>query len=326
VLPKRDALMKKLTKNEMDSLLKEMLEKLKLLTEEFLLDKENKKEWESTTVTLERQKDFEKELLMIQDKPEFSEYKLQNSTLVQAICTDLEALERFIIEHETNTQSSRAQKRKAIYLQGNKYLLEHNSIREIISNYLVKVCDHTTHTISDTEMNEITTRVQTFLKAAHKQNLESQARSFLANLQVIKNHRDSQLVVENQRTTIAAMRGMLEKYVNLLKLFQIKSKKQSSKEIGAELFRTLEFVAEELKIVDPGTNIKDLHRADEAITKALSQRETQQSKSKSRNIFVSTDKVTLEKILSEIKKDQPEWQKLLNKVDEPKTKVIKTKP
>jgi hypothetical protein len=41
---------------------------------------------------------------------------------------------------------------------------------------------------------------------------------------------------------------------------------------------------------------------------------------------VSTDKVTLEKILSEIKKDQPEWQKLLNKVDEPKTKVIKTKP
>lgn len=294
-----DADMPKLTQEEMHSLLENMLNTITSLTQQFLIDQENKPEWESSSVTLEHIKTLKTELLEIPQLPEFTEYGFESSPLTEAIITGFDKLERSITQHSSKIQ---------------------NNISKTINGYLDSVKNDEAHLISQQELNTIKIELSN-LKISKKIKISLEANLRVIEAQILRSH--LKLTATNQ--AIEIMSKMLENYQEKLQVFHTGSKKQSSKEIGSMLLKNLMETTQGLKTSSLEDKVKHLQKAETAIAQALAQRQAQQSKSKSHVIFVSPDKVTLEKVLEAIKKDRSEWTRLLEEVNQAQPKTMMRK-
>jgi hypothetical protein len=175
----------KLTEEEMERMLKVILDKVGSLTFQFRTDQEKKQEWESTSVTLQHIQDIKTELEKITTKPE-SEYGSRVLAIMTAINNDLFMLEISINQHEATIKSSRAQNKKRQYEASGHKFYETNANEKIketiqaIDDFMGKLQRNEAHLIPVEKVSAVETDLKTL-------NIDSKRKILLeANLRLVK--------------------------------------------------------------------------------------------------------------------------------------------
>jgi hypothetical protein len=148
----------KLTQEEMEVLLKGMLNEISSLKDQFLIDQDKKQEWERNAVTSEHTNSFAEKLNEIENKSEFSEYEFQNSAVVRAINNELLLLENITRQDEADIKSPRAQRLKQAH--ANKEIKKPLNVVTAINEFLAKISSDKAHTISKDEIEAVETQLR----------------------------------------------------------------------------------------------------------------------------------------------------------------------